>query len=125
VKADITPLEEQLSMPALLENPGDTFEGQGLLLQHGRSIAPVAYHLAIPGQLHFAVNPPTGVKVNYAAYVSGFVLVPQAIAAAIELAHYTLELADKSRMQIIVTRRYKAVDYQGKPHVSFWVSVQV
>jgi hypothetical protein len=31
-------------------NPGDTLEGHGALLQQGRLVAGVAYHLTVPGQ---------------------------------------------------------------------------
>ena len=112
-------------MSTLLENPGDTLEGQGVLLQHGRWIAPVGYHLAIPGRTHFVLNHSAGAKLNYGEHAGGFVLVPQVVAASLKPASYILELADKRRLEINVTRPYKEVTHQGQPHVSFWVTVIV
>lgn len=36
---------------------------------------------------------------------------------------YTLELADKYKMKVLVERRYKKVNHNGNPRISFWIKV--
>lgn len=110
-------------MKGQLANPGDAVEGSGFLLQHGRLVTRVHYHLSIPTQTHFLVNSPGRVSADYADFAGGFVLVPASEAATLPLGEYTLELIDKSRRQVNVERRYKPVKHQGHPHVSFWVTL--
>ncbi len=107
----------------LLEKPGDILEGSGFLLQHGRLIASVDYHLAIPTQMHFLVNPTGGFGVDYADHVAGFILLSPGDAASIEPAVYTLELADKRKLSVQIERRYKQIKFKGEPRVSFWIKV--
>jgi hypothetical protein len=102
--------------------PGDTLAGQGFLLQHGRLIAKVDYHLTIPPETHFVINPTGGLHVDYAMHLGGFILAAPEDVPKIQLTGYTLELADKSRKPIQVERRYKEVKQQGQRFVSFWVS---
>lgn len=104
-------------------NPGDSLEGHGQLLRHGQLIAQVEYHLTIPREIYFAVNPTGGFNPDYEAHLGGFILLNPADAAKISLIDYTLELADKSKKAIHVERRYKEVKYQGHVRVSFWVKV--
>lgn len=104
-------------------NPGDTLEGHGVLLQQGRLVARVAYHLTVPRQTHFIIVPSGGFRHDYEAHLSGFVLLTLGDADKISLAEYTLELADKSKKTIRVERRYKAVKREGETRVSFWVKV--
>jgi hypothetical protein len=104
-------------------NPGDVLEGTGLLLQHGRLIAGVDYHLTIPHQTHFVINPTGSFKLDYEDHLGGFVLVKPEDAEKIAMTEYTLELASKSRKTIRVERRYKQIDHKGKERVSFWVKV--
>lgn len=103
-------------------NPGDTLEGSGLLLQHGRLVARVDYHLAIPRATHFALNP-RSLHLDYESHLSGFILLSPAAAADLDLAVYTLELADKSKRAIRIERRYKKIKHKGEPRISFWVTV--
>lgn len=103
--------------------PGDTLEGSGLLLQHGRLVARVDYYLAIPRESHFTLNPGGSLKLDYESYLSGFILVAPADADGLELAAYTLELADKSKRPIRVERRYKKIKHKGMARISFWVRV--
>ncbi|GAB4414713.1 MAG: hypothetical protein Fur0044_09570 [Anaerolineae bacterium] len=102
-------------------NPGDTLAGHGLLLQQGRLIANVDYHLAIPRQTHFVIVPSDGLSGDYGAYLGGFILLTPADAAKIALAEYTLELADKTKKLIRIERRYKEINHRGEKRVSFWV----
>jgi hypothetical protein len=104
-------------------NPGDTLEGHGLLLQHGRLIAQVDYHLAIPGEIYFLTNPTHTLHPNYDSYLSGFILLTHVDAGKISLAEYTLELADKTKKTIRVERRYKKTKRKGEEFISFWVKV--
>jgi|GEM_PF-1466800 len=110
-------------MPAFsFGNPGDVLEGHGVLLQQGRLIASVDYHLTIPSQTHFLINP-TGTfsHLDYEDHVGGFILLKPDDADTVALTGYTLELANKSKKQITVQRRYKKITHQGQPRVSFWV----
>lgn len=105
-------------------NPGDTWQGQGVLLQQGRRIATVDYHLTIPTQTHFTINPTGRLRFNYEDYLGGFILLTPKDAETLELADYTLELADKSKKQIRVAHRYKRITHKGQERVSFWVQLQ-
>jgi hypothetical protein len=104
-------------------NPGDILEGRGALLQHGRLVARVDYHLTIPRQIHFIVVPPAGIRPDYEAHLGGFILVSPADADQVALTEYTLELADKTKKTIWVERRYKEMKHKGEACVSFWVKV--
>ena len=104
-------------------NPGDTLEGRGLLLQQGRLIAQVDYHLTIPRETHFALNPTGGFRLDYKTHLGGFILLTPADADKISLTEYILELSDKSKKAIRVERRYKNMKHRGEPRVSFWVKV--
>ncbi len=108
-------------MDDLLKKPGDVLEGNGNLLKHGRFIAVVDYHLAIPTQTHFIVNPTGGLHMDYQDHLGGFILLKPDDAGKIETVGYTLELADKSKKQITVERRYKEVTHKGEPRISFWI----
>ena len=113
------------SLPSLSPsmNPGDILEGRGVLLQQGRLVAGVDYHLTIPRQTHFIVVPPAGIRPDYEAHLGGFILVNPADADQVSLTEYTLELADKTKKTILVERRYKEMRHKGEPRVSFWVKV--
>lgn len=102
-------------------NPGDTLAGRGLLLQQGRLVANVDYHLTIPRQAHFIIVPPGGFSGDYDVHMGGFILLTPADAAKISLVEYTLELADKTKKLIRVERRYKEINHHGEKRVSFWV----
>ena len=107
-----------------LLNPGDVLEGQGTLLDHGRLIAHVDYHLIIPGQIHFLINPSGKLRPDYKEYAGGFILLTPEDAEILNLSsEYTLELATKHKKTIRVERRYKKVKHKGKPRISFWVKV--
>ena len=103
--------------------PGDTLEGRGVLLQHGRLIADVDYHLTIPRQTHFIIVPTGSFRPDYEAHLAGFILLTPADADKISLTEYTLELADKTKKIIRVERRYKETKHKGEIRVSFWVKV--
>ena len=104
-------------------NPGEVFEGRGLLLQHGRLVAGVDYHLTIPRPLYFVINPSGSLQLDYEDHLGGFILLAPDEAAQITLTDYTLELADKSKKSIRVERRYRQTWHQGKKRISFWVKV--
>lgn len=104
-------------------NPGDVLEGQGRLLDHGRLVAEVDYHLTIPHQTHFFMNPTGKLRADYDTHLGGFILVAPADEPKILLQAYTLELASKSKRSIQIERRYKEIKHQGKPRVSYWVKV--
>ncbi|MCP4715691.1 MAG: hypothetical protein GY868_11285, partial [Deltaproteobacteria bacterium] len=84
--------------------PGDILEGRGLLLQHGRLIANTNYHLTIPTGTHFFINPTGSFSLDYEDCLAGFILVAPAEVEKISLTEYTLELADKSKKNILVER---------------------
>jgi len=104
-------------------NPGDTLEGRGQLLQHGRLIAQIDYHLTIPAEPHFVINPTGKLQFDYEDYLGGFILLRPDDAQEIALTEYTIELASKTKKPIRVERRYKEIRHQGEPRVSFWVKV--
>ncbi len=104
-------------------NPGDVLEGQGVLLQHGRRIADIHYHLTIPNQTHFIINPAAKFKINYADYATGFILVSPANAPQLKLAAYTLELSDKSKKHIQIERRYKKIKRENETFISFGINI--
>jgi hypothetical protein len=104
-------------------NPGDTLEGRGMLLQQGRLVAGVDYLLTIPHQTHFIIVPPEGMRPDYEAHLGGFILLAPADADKVSLAEYILELADKTKKNIQVERRYKKIKHKGQERISFWVKV--
>ena len=104
-------------------NPGDVLEGRGRLLQRGRFVVEVDYHLTIPRDLYFIINPTGSLHLDYEDYLGGFVLVTPDDAEKIALTDYILELDDKSKKTVQVERRYKKTKHQGKNRVSFWVKV--
>ena len=104
-------------------NPGDVLEGRGQLLQHGRLVANVHYHLMIPRDLYFLFNPTGRLRLDYEEYLGGFILVAAGDAERISLDQYTLELSDKRKRTIQVERRYKKRNFQGEDQISFWVKV--
>ncbi len=104
-------------------NPGDVFEGHGQLWQQGRLIAPVYYHLSIPRETHFILNPTGTLQLDYEAHLAGFILLTPTDAAKISLTEYTLELADQTRKAIRVERRYKQTKHKSELRLSFWVKV--
>lgn len=106
-----------------LKIPGDVLEGHGNLLQHGRLVAPVDYHLTIPDQTYFFINPTGEFSLSYDKYRGGFILLKPDNADTLALDTYTLELADKHKMNIQVERRYKKVKHNGNPRISFWIKV--
>lgn len=103
--------------------PGDTFEGRGVLLEHGRLIAAVDYHLTIPHETHFVINPTGSFNFDYEDHLGGFILLKPDDAEKISLTEYTLELVNKSKKSIRVERRYKEIKHKGQPRISFWVKV--
>ena len=104
-------------------NPGDVLEGRGLLLQQGRPVADVDYHLTIPRDLYFILNSGGSFRLDYEDYLGGFILVPPGDAKKISLTEYTLELGDKRKKKIQVERRYKKSDFKGQERISYWVKV--
>ncbi len=94
-----------------------------MLLQHGRLVAGVDYHLTVPRQTHFIIVPMGGLRRDYEAHLGGFILLAPADADKITLAEYTLELADKTKKTLRVERRYKKTKHKGEEWVSFWVKV--
>lgn len=104
-------------------NPGDVLEGRGQLLQHGRLVVNVDYHLAIPRDIHFLLNPTGNFHLDYEDYLGGFILLTPDDAAKITLADYTLALNDQRKKTIRVERRYKAIRHHGQPRISYWVKV--
>ena len=110
-------------MTGLLLNPGDTIEGQGVLLQHGHQIADVEYCLFIPTQTYFIVNPTGDLKPEYDDYIAGFILLAPQDAKTVRGTQYSLQLADGSRRNVQIERRYKEVQRKGKPQVSFAIRV--
>jgi len=110
-------------MADTLANPGDVLEGQGLLLQHGRLIAKVEYYLAIPTQTHFFINPTGKLKPDYTEYAGGFILLAPNDAEKIVLTEYVLELANKTKKNIRVERKYKKIIHRGQARVSFAIKI--
>lgn len=104
-------------------NPGDVLEGRGLLLQHGRLVAEVHYHLAIPRDLYFLLNPTGQLHLDYEDYLGGFILVAPGDGEKIASEEYTLELNDRRKRTIHVERRYKKSNVHGKAQIYFWVKV--
>lgn len=105
-------------------NPGDVLEGHGALLRQGRLIAAVDYHLTIPSQTHFLINPTGKLRLDYENHAGGFILLHPDDADTISPSDdYTLELASKTKKSVTVQRRYKEVTHQGQPRVSFWVTL--
>jgi hypothetical protein len=108
-----------------LEKPGDTIEGSGVLLRQGRIVVRVDYHLAIPTQTHFLVNPTGQLDLDYSDHAAGFILVSLKDANNVLLADYALELEDKTRVFIKITHAYKQLNKDGQPKKAFWVKVAV
>jgi hypothetical protein len=106
-------------------NPGDTLEGRGAILQHGRLVAEVDYHLTIPDDLHFFMNPTGRLHFNYEEHLGGFILVAPEDEAHLDLTEYTLELFNKHRKTIQIQRRYKKIKHKGEARISYWVKVVV
>ena len=104
-------------------NPGDKLEGRGVLLQHGRRVAKVDYHLVIPSQTHFFMNPTGKLRFDYEDHLGGFVLISPDDEDKITLTEYTLELASKSKKMVHIQRRYKKINHNGEPRISYWVRV--
>lgn len=104
-------------------NPGDVLEGRGRLLDHGRLVAEIDYHLTIPHQTHFFMNPTGKLRFDYEAHLGGFILVAPADEAKISLRTYTLEMVNKRKRPIQIERRYKEIEHQGTPRISYWVKV--
>jgi hypothetical protein len=109
----------------MFNKPGDTIEGSGVLLKQGRIVTQVDYHLAVPTQTHFLVNPGGSIEFDYEDHVGGFILVPLEDAETLALADYSLELADKTRLSIRITQVYARVKRDGISKKSFWVKVAV
>ena len=86
-------------------------------------VAEVHYHLTIPRDLYFLLNPTGRLHLDYEEYLGGFILVAVGDAEKIALDQYTLELSDKRKRTIQVERRYKKRNVQGKDQISFWVKV--
>lgn len=106
-----------------LTNPGDAIEGRGVLLFQGRRIAEVNYHLAVPTQTHFFVNPAGNLRAEYRDAAGGFILLKPADAEQVACTDYLLELDNRRRLSIRVERRYKKITHAGQPRVSFYVTV--
>lgn len=104
-------------------NPGDVLEGRGQLLQHGRFVANVDYHLTIPRDIYFVVNPTGAFRLDYEDYLGGFILLSPDDAAKLTLTDYTLALADQSKQTIRLERRYKLTQHHNQTRVSYWVNV--
>lgn len=99
-----------------------TLEGRGVLLEHGRLIAHVDYHLAPPSHTHLFSQATSSLKSTEPQHLSGFILLPTA-KQDLPLRAYTLELANKERLSIVVERRYKKIRHGGEARISFWVKV--
>ena len=85
-------------------NPGDVLEGRGRLLQHGRLVVEVDYHLTIPRDLYFVINPTGSLHLDYEDYLAGFILVRPDEAEKILLTDYVLELAGKFFCERLASR---------------------
>lgn len=99
-----------------------TLEGRGVLLEHGRLIAHVDYHLAPPTHTHLFSQAKPNLNLSEPQLLSGFILLPTAN-KDLPLRAYTLELANKERLSIVVERRYKKIRHEGETRISFWVKV--
>jgi hypothetical protein len=110
-------------MSSPLQKPGDSVEGTGHLLQHGRFVARVDYHLAVPNQTHFFVNPTGKVQTDYSNYIAGFILLAPEDARQLNPETYTLELADKTKLPVQIERRYRETNRNGQPRISFYVKI--
>ena len=110
-------------MANTLMNPGDVLEGRGVLLQHGQRVANVDYHLTIPNQTHFFINPTGKIRPDYEEYTGGFILLAPEDAKNLSLTEYTLELVNKSKKNILVERRYKKRKSKGKARICLWGKV--
>ncbi|RME97840.1 MAG: hypothetical protein D6768_18745 [Chloroflexi bacterium] len=87
-------------------------------------IAPVEYHLSIPTQTHFLVNPSGNFKADYREYAAGFILILPENAKNVTLGGtYTLQFADKRKKEIRIERKYKNTKHRGKTYHSFWVKI--
>ena len=107
-----------------LGEPGDFLEGTGILLQHGRAITQVDYHLAVPTLTHFLVSRPGELFTDYADYAGGFILVRPEDAGKLDMVDYTLELAEKNRISVTLVRPYKKIERAGESWVSFWIQAK-
>jgi hypothetical protein len=107
-----------------LGEPGDFLEGTGILLRHGRIITRVDYHLAVPTLTHFLVNRPGELFTDYGDDVGGFILVRPKDAEKLEMADYTLELAEKNRISVTLVRPYKQIERAGESWMSFWITAK-
>ncbi len=102
---------------------GDTLEGHGALLQHGRLIAEVDYHITLPTDLYFLMNPTGRLRSNQDEHLAGFILISPEDEDKIDLAEYTLELVNKHRKNIRIQRRYKRIKHKGIARISYWVQI--
>lgn len=94
------------------------------MLQHGRLVAAVDYHLTIPHETHFIINPTGRLHFDYDDHLGGFILVaPEDAGQIVVEAEYTLEMANKHKKTLQVERRYKKIKRKGKERISFWVRV--
>jgi len=101
--------------------PNNFIEGRGMLWHDGNPVAAVDYHLTVPQESDFVMNPLSQLQFEE-TQVSGFILIrPQDEAQLSNDIIYTLQLQDHSKRTIQIKRKYKNSTYQGQPRLVFWI----
>ncbi|MDM8528866.1 hypothetical protein QUF58_11755 [Anaerolineales bacterium HSG24] len=100
---------------------GDFIEGRGLLWLDDNPVAAVDYHLAMPQESHFWLNPLAHLRFEADEHVGGFILVRPQDSDRIAQIQYTLQLSDQSKRLIQVERRYKEIRQEHQVKIAFWV----
>ncbi|MDM8530040.1 hypothetical protein QUF63_02635 [Anaerolineales bacterium HSG25] len=103
--------------------PGDFVEGRGMLWLDDNPVAGVEYHLAMPQESHFWLNPLAHLHFETDEHVGGFILVRPQDCARITMTEYTLQLSDQSKRLIQVERRYKEMRQEYQTKIAFWVRI--
>jgi len=104
-------------------NPGDFIEGRGLLWLDDNPVIAVDYHLTVPQESHFFLNPLAHLRFDADEHVGGFILIRSQDSDRIALIQYILQLSDQSKRLIQVERQYKEMKQGSQTKMAFWVKI--
>lgn len=103
---------------------GDYRQGRGMLWRDNNPVVGVDYHLAMPQQSYFFLNPIGNLRFEGDKNLGGFILIRPQDEAKIKLTDYLLQMADQTQRKIRVDYRYRETTHQGQPRIAYWVSMR-
>jgi len=95
-------------------------EGRGMLWRHDNPVVAVDYHLTIPLETPYTLNPLDNLRLTSPDPAGGFILLRPQDEIKINLTDYILQTAQHGKKTIWIEQRYKKTTHHGQERVAFW-----